>query len=111
MKKYLMGIVAIVFAIGISAFTRPEAKASPEPGLTSYYWFRVATGDGDLTLLANSNVSAYMGFSATPPTSGCNGSGFNCIVGFNADDVDIPNEQLKSGTHAIDNPGTPRSTE
>lgn len=111
MKKYLMGIVAILLAAGISAFSKPAAKEEPKKGLTSYYWFRVAAGDGDLSSLSNSNVTAYMGFSATPPTSGCSGTGFNCIVGFNADDVDVPNQQLKSGSHAIDNPGTPRSTE
>lgn len=111
MKKYLTGIIAILFAVGISAFTKPEAKKPVKEGLTSYYWFRVATGDGDLSMLSNSNVSAYMGFSATSPTSGCSGSGFNCIVGFDADDVDIPNEQLKPGSHGIDNSGTPRSTE
>lgn len=110
MKKYLVGIIAFIFAIAVTAFTRPEPKQA-KSSQTSYYWFRVATGDGDLSSLSNANVSAYLGFSSSAPTSGCTGSGYNCIVGFNADDVDIPNEQLKSGSHDIDNTGTPRGTE
>lgn len=111
MKRYLTGIVAILFAIGMSSFTANNPKVSVEKNKTSYYWFRVAAGDGDLNVLTNANVTQYMGFSATPPTSGCSGTGFNCIVGFNADDVDIPNEQLKPNGHTIDHFGTPRSAE
>jgi hypothetical protein len=110
MKKYLLGIIAIVMAVGFSAFTKPEVKRTSNKEQTSYYWFRVANGYGDLSSLTSSQVSAYLGFSSTAPTSGCSGSGYNCIVGFNADDVDIPNEMLKQGSHGIDNPGTQRST-
>lgn len=111
MKKYILGTVAILFAVVISAFTKPEPQTQPQKKATSYHWFRVATGDGDLIALDNSNVTAYLGFSDTAPTSGCSGSGFNCIVGFDAEDVDIPNEQLQPDTHGIDDFGTPRGTE
>lgn len=44
MKKYLMGIIAIVLAVGFSAFTLPKAKPSPKNSSTTLIWFEV---DGD----------------------------------------------------------------
>jgi hypothetical protein len=41
MKKYLVGIIAVVLAIGVSAFS-PEAKKARK-GLTTYYSIRTGT--------------------------------------------------------------------
>jgi hypothetical protein len=43
MKKYLLGIVALVLAIGFSAFTTNKAIKSTK-NITSLYWYEVVAG-------------------------------------------------------------------
>lgn len=42
-----MGIIAIVLAVGFSAFTLPKAKPSPKNPSTSMIWFEVDGDTGD----------------------------------------------------------------
>ena len=111
MKKYLLGLVAVVIAVGLSAFTSEKSIKESDSNLTPYYWFLVQPGDGDLQVLNNGNIAEYMGYSVSPPSAGCTGSGFNCVVGFDEDDVNIEEEKLKTGDHSIDSPGISRSQE
>lgn len=39
MKKYLLGLVAVVLAIGFSAFTNARIERKPTSGM--YYWYPV----------------------------------------------------------------------
>jgi hypothetical protein len=41
MKKYLLGIFAIVLAVGFSAFTAPKKTSDQNP----YYWYHVVGGE------------------------------------------------------------------
>jgi len=49
MKKYFMGIIAIVVAVGFSAFTLPKAKSSPKNPETTLIWFEVHETTGEAT--------------------------------------------------------------
>lgn len=85
MKKYLLGIFAVVLAIGFSAFT---PKKESKKNFTDYYWFKVASGQGSDATLNNSQLTDYLGFGSPAPAAGCENDGSkNCVVGFNADQV------------------------
>lgn len=43
MKKYLLGIIAVVMAIGFSAFTTVKKQGNTFFG--SYYWYPIANGE------------------------------------------------------------------
>jgi len=64
MKKYLLGIIAVVLAIGFSAFS-PEANKARK-GLTTYYSIR--TGTAPLTW--RWDVSVPIGQSCQSQTNG-----------------------------------------
>jgi hypothetical protein len=70
MKKYLLGIFAVILAIGMSAFTHQGNRGKPT---TKYYHF-----DGTAnTSLSNTQLWADMG--STPPSL-CTGANVVCIV-------------------------------
>ena len=64
MKKYLLGIIAVISAIGLSAFS-PESK-KVRKGLTTYY--SVIAGTGPLTWTWETTVP--MGFSCLTEDGG-----------------------------------------
>jgi len=66
MKKYLMGLIAIVLAIGFSAFS-PEANHA-RMGFTTYY--AVRTGTGPLTWEWRTVDQIPMGFSCQTEIGG-----------------------------------------
>ncbi len=88
MKKYLLGIVAVVFAIGLSAFT--DAETNKGKPFTTYNWYAVdysipggVIPSGAQVMLSNKtiveataldgctdtyNLHCLRGFSGTPPT-------------------------------------------
>jgi hypothetical protein len=94
MKKYLLGMIAVVVAIGFSAFTsvRPIASKTDSVKQTSFYWFAGSAYDGFKTK------------SAEMTASGCNDVVTPiCRNGYNADDlVDPAHPELgvKSGAVA-----------
>lgn len=69
MKKILFGIMVIVFAAGIAAFTRSETSNSNDVT----YWFPTDS-EGNIT----SNTISVSGHTAKP----CNGAGDFCALGF-----------------------------
>ncbi len=75
MRRYLLGIVAILMAIGLSAYTKPVKKS---PTFTTYY-FQVSN---------TTSVCGSVSFSAfptqVPPTSitSCGGSSDFCWLGY-----------------------------
>jgi hypothetical protein len=93
MKKYFSGIIAVVFAVSISAFTTLKEK----PKLTGDYWFQIsnqympgqAVGQTDATFIQQSPTA--------PLGTGCSGSTYDCVAGFNASQVNGSN-QLKDNS-------------
>ena len=81
MKKYLLGIFAIVFAIGLSSYTSNTAT-KPSGNLTTY-WFEL---DGDPAGTSSSRDIA--------PPGNCSTAGDGCIEGFESEDPILvkPNE-------------------
>jgi hypothetical protein len=44
MKKYLLGLFAIVLAVGFSAFTNTSKVVKPKKASQDYYWYPVSSG-------------------------------------------------------------------
>ena len=111
MKKYLIGMIAIVLAIWFSAFT--TIKAKPVKTLTDYYWFNVTTGNGNDNTL-NSSQTSYISYGSSVPVGTCSGSPtYNCKVGFSSDQVEeiLPGiYRLKTGEQTIVIVGHKRAT-
>lgn len=100
MKKYLTGIVAVILAIGFSAFTREGKPARKLP--TNYVWFNVKPNAPNQVMLTNADVTYNSALSAAPATnpSGCPIiESFNCIVGFNSSQV--TGTSLNSGSQTV----------
>lgn len=52
MKKYLLGSIAFVMAIGLSAFRANSNEDKKIPAsFTDYYWFETKTGEGSEVIL------------------------------------------------------------
>lgn len=89
MRKYLLGIIAVVAAITFSAFTpKPEVKKSPTP----YYWFQVKPGFGAQDEYDNSEVTIIPGglTDVIPAGTDCGTGNYNCVVGFNQNQLVSP---------------------
>jgi hypothetical protein len=112
MKKYALGSLAIIMAIAMSAFT--THKQIPKKSQTQYIWFNVNDGSGDLSSLTDSDVTFNSSLSSAPssnpqdcPTSAT----YNCVVGFNSNQVDQTGQHLKPGAQAIQSVAYERNTE
>jgi hypothetical protein len=107
MKRNLIAVIAIVLAVGFSAFTSTDSKRD----LVSYYYFQIA----DQGYLPSDPVqkahATFIQFSeAIPNGSGCSEpNSEQCVSGFNSDQV-----QLKSGSSTeyelINNSQVPQTT-
>ena len=90
MKKYFLGILAVILALVFSAFTGTRKKAA----FADMYWFQISNqytpgypvDQADATFMLESTVA--------PIGSECTGSTYDCVAGFNADQVNSSN-QLK----------------
>lgn len=93
MKKYFLGTMAVLLAVCFSAFTNIKEK----PKLTDPYWFQIsnqyspgqAIGQADATFIQQSPTA--------PLGTGCSGSTYDCVAGFNASQVNSSN-QLKDNS-------------
>ena len=98
MKKYFSGIIAVLLAVCFSAFINIKER----PKLIGLYWFQIsnqytpgyAVDQADATFLQQS-PSAPLG-------TGCNGSTYDCVAGFDA-------SQVNSSNQLIDNSEVPAS--
>jgi hypothetical protein len=70
MKKYLLSIFAIVFAIGLSSFSNSQ-NASKKSGILTTYWFEL---DGDPAGTSSAKNVA--------PAGNCSTVGAGCIEGY-----------------------------
>lgn len=86
MKKYLLGLFAIVLAVGFSAFT--AKKATPHKATTTYFWYEIDQ-DGKVSSAAL-NPSEVDRAAAKSLSSGCEEDVSEvCLAGFETDDVSI----------------------
>lgn len=101
MKKYLIAFTAIVSVVAFSAFV--SAKKTGKEKQTTYYFFQVNSGQGNDNMLTNSQVS-YLGSGTSIPQGSCDGTGYNCRVGFTSEQVELVEPgvyQLKTGEQTI----------
>ena len=88
MKKYLLGFLAVAFAVSFSAFrdVKPKEKFSNK-------YFRINNHNYTATQAVLSVDATYLG-DTDPGASGCSGTSFQCISVFDATQVNGSN-QLK----------------
>lgn len=98
MKKYLLGIFAIVLAIGFSAFTNITPKAKK----TDPFWFQISGAHMPSDPVPQADA-VFIQQSPLPPNgTGCSGTTYDCVAGFNATQINASN-QLKDN---LEVPGT-----
>jgi hypothetical protein len=99
MKKYLLGTLAVVFALGLSAFNNKTPKAS----LTDPYWFKISGQHMPGTTVPSSDA-VFIQQSATAPTdlSCTTSSTYDCIAGFDQSQVNTLTNTL-NGPQATSN--------
>jgi len=101
MKK-IIGILAVVIAIGASAFTAPTKAHS----FNSYKWF-IISGTYGLSSPPKASDAAYDGEGTTPPDGGCpNTQVHQCVSGFNASQVNGSNQLINDSQVPAVTPGT-----
>jgi hypothetical protein len=90
MKKYLLGIFAVVIAVSLSAFN----NMTPKPKFTDPYWFKIS-GQHLPGASVPSSDAMFIQQSASSPTSlDCTGGNYDCIAGFNQSQVNTSNNTL-----------------
>lgn len=92
MKKYLLGIIVVLLAVGFSAFTNIKAK----PESTDLYWFQISN-QYTSTDKVNQSDAAFIQQSATPPLGvNCSGGMYDCVAGFTAAQVNSSNQLINN---------------
>jgi len=93
MKTKLIGILAIVIAIGASAFTNP-AKATRFA--SGPYWFLIDDGIAKGNNAVPAADATFIQQSTTAPAeTSCVGTTNQCVSGFDASQVNTSTDQLK----------------
>lgn len=94
MKKYLLGITALVMAVGLSAFTAPKKKKKD----FDLHWFVVKPNYGYFSGFTNSMVE-YLTTSPYMPEGICMVFPwtYKCTIGFEDADVNTTTHSLFSG--------------
>jgi len=96
MKKYLLGIIAVVVAIGATAFTKEIKKEKTTPAVTDLYWYTVTYNEDfpNGAVMSSSDIR----FSGVPQTQtyanandGCSGTAIHCLRGFSSTLASFPN--------------------
>jgi len=97
MKKYLLGVTALLMAVGLSAYTAPPKK---KDGPFDLYWFVVKPGWGMASGFNNGMVD-FHSVSDVVPTGVCLvwPWTYKCVIGFDPADVDKVNNTLLPGTY------------
>jgi hypothetical protein len=84
MKKFLLPLMAVLVAIGLSAFTAPQ-KVHARTHLVNLNWYSVVFNqdhpDGYIPASATPDFT-NMSKSEVDPIDGCSGTGRDCLRGF-----------------------------
>lgn len=83
MKKNLLGIIAVLLAVGLSAFTNFKEK----PKLTDPYWFQISNQYTSLQAVKQVDATFIQQSATAPLGTGCSGSSYDCVAGFDATQV------------------------
>ncbi len=84
MKKYLLSIIAVVIAVGLSAFTfenKPKAQKTDDV----FYWYFVDytnNSSGEIPLGSSVQFSGTQTHQYAVDNDGCMGSAKDCMRGF-----------------------------
>jgi len=93
MKKYFLGIIAVLLAVCFSAFTNIKEK----PKLTDQYWFQISNQYTPGNAVKQADATFIQQSPTAPLGTGCTGSTYDCVAGFNATQVNGSN-QLKDNS-------------
>jgi len=94
MKSKLIGLAAIIIAVGASIFNAPKAAAKNNAkGNIMYYWFNITVNNLATTDPVPKADASFIQESSTPPSSDCPGGGHQCLSGFTSSQVS--GDQLK----------------
>jgi hypothetical protein len=92
MKKYLLGIIAVLLAVGFSAFTNMKAK----PESTDLYWFQISNKYTSTQQVKQADA-AFIQQSATPPLGvNCSSGMYDCVAGFTSTQVNTSNQLINN---------------
>lgn len=81
MKKYFIGLVAVILAVGFSAFTAPhKVKSSAKD--PQYIWYEVVNNQVDPDAPLNETAMSKADFEDDPLTSCPTGNTVDCVRGF-----------------------------
>lgn len=91
MKKYLLGIFAVVIAVSLSAFNNVTPKAK----FTDPYWFKISGQHLPGASVPQADAM-FLRQSASAPTDpvNCPGGSYDCIAGFNQSQVNTSTNTL-----------------
>lgn len=93
MKNKIIGLVAVVIAISLSAFTGPKKIVNPGTGT---YWFLIDDGIAKGMHAVPSTDAVFVQQSiAVPDIIMCNGFNNQCLSGFDSNQVDTSTDELK----------------
>jgi len=77
MKKYLLGFMAIVLAIGLSAFTGESKQATD-----NVYYFYIVDGNGTIPFGSSVQFGGTKTLAYADANDGCSGTASDCMRGF-----------------------------
>ena len=90
MKKYLLGLVAVVLAIGFSAFTKSTVTKNKRTD-GSYFWYEYDAGADQLGVLVNPNNTVKISKNDAFGYTDCQDeTSTDCLRGY--DNNDMANE-------------------
>ena len=83
MKKYFLGLMAVLLALGFSAFTGIRKK----PAFADLYWFQISNQYIPGSPVIQADATFMLESTVAPIGTACTGSTYDCVAGFNADQV------------------------
>lgn len=90
MKKYFFGSFAILFALGLSAFTHIKEK----PQSTDLYWFQISNQYIPGQAIYQSDAKFLLQSVNAPIGTACSGVNYDCVAGFDASQVNSSNQLI-----------------
>ncbi|MGN6602450.1 MAG: hypothetical protein ACTHK8_08350 [Ginsengibacter sp.] len=90
MKKYFLGTIASLLAVGLSAYTNIPPKAK----LTDPYWFQISNQYTSDQAVKQQDATFIQQSATAPLGTGCLGSTYDCVAGFDASQVNSSNQLI-----------------
>jgi len=90
MKKYFLGIIAVLLAVCFSAFNSIKEK----PKLTDPYWFQISNQYTPGHAVKQANAAFIQQSPTAPLGNGCTATTYDCVAGFDATQVNSSNQLI-----------------